>query len=162
MFLAFKNIIVIQIVVAIQIDVAFQIVFGQLRDLVREAIVERLKITHVMLGVETTARALPFYRPTFSDSPCMQSIPDLRSSGCRPFHARAELKWRLARASAVRVGASELVFGVEDVTATYQDLRAKGVSFMNEPRAVAGPMFAANFTDPDGHRLSIFGPEHKA
>jgi predicted lactoylglutathione lyase len=26
---------------------------------------------------------------------------------------------------------------------------------------VTGTLWAANFDDPDGHHLSIFGPEHK-
>jgi lactoylglutathione lyase len=121
--------------------------------------VERLKITHVMLGVETTARALPFYRDVLGLN-VQAEHPGFAFLDAGLF--TLALSEGLARASAVRVGATELVFGVEDVTATYNDLRAKGVSFMNEPRAVAGPMFAANFTDPDGHRLSIFGPEHKA
>jgi lactoylglutathione lyase len=120
--------------------------------------VERLKITHVMLGVETTERALPFYRDVLGLT-VQAEHPGFAFLDAGLF--TLALSEGLARASAVRVGATELVFGVEDVTATYHELREKGVSFLNEPRAVAGPMFAANFTDPDGHRLSIFGPEHK-
>ncbi len=59
------------------------------------------------------------------------------------------------------VGASEVVFGVDDVSAAYEALRVRGVGFAREPRPVAGPNWAANFTDPDGHRLSLFGPERK-
>jgi lactoylglutathione lyase len=124
-----------------------------------EVIVERLKITHVMLGVETTARALPFYRDVLGLT-VQAEHPGFAFLDAGLF--TLALSEGLARASAVRVGATELVFGVEDVTATYNDLREKGVQFISEPRAVAGPMFAANFMDPDGHRLSIFGPEHKA
>jgi len=36
------------------------------------------------------------------------------------------------------------------------------VTFMNEPRPVTGDRWAANFRDPDGHLLSIFGPERRA
>ncbi len=119
---------------------------------------ENLKISHVMLGVESTARALSFYH----------DILGLAIQGEHPGFAFLDaggftlaLSEGLAKASETQVGATELVFGVEDVTAAYDALRSDGVTFINEPRAVAGPMFAANFTDPDGHRLSIFGPEHK-
>ena len=59
------------------------------------------------------------------------------------------------------VGASEVVFGVDDVAAAYEALRDRGVGFAGGPRPVAGPNWAANFTDPDGHRLSVFGPQKK-
>ena len=35
----------------------------------------------------------------------------------------------------------------------------RGVTFLNEPRCVDGVSWAADFSDPDGHVLSIFGPE---
>jgi catechol 2,3-dioxygenase-like lactoylglutathione lyase family enzyme len=59
-------------------------------------------------------------------------------------------------------GATEVVFSVADVRAAYEALRAQGVVFANEPRVVSGPMWGANFSDPDGHRLSLFGPERKS
>ena len=52
-----------------------------------------------------------------------------------------------------------MVFSVAHVREAYEALQAKGVEFRLEPRAVAGPMWAADFRDPDGHTLSIFGPE---
>ena len=56
-------------------------------------------------------------------------------------------------------GAVEVVFSVDHVRASYDALRAQGVEFKNEPRPVTGPMWGVNFTDPDGHMLSLFGPE---
>jgi len=53
----------------------------------------------------------------------------------------------------------EIVFSVEHVRAAYDALRAQGVEFTGEPRPITGPMWGANFRDPDGHILSIFGPE---
>ena len=53
----------------------------------------------------------------------------------------------------------EVVFSVDHVREAYEALKAKGVEFCIEPRAVAGPMWATDFRDPDGHILSIFGPE---
>jgi predicted enzyme related to lactoylglutathione lyase len=52
-----------------------------------------------------------------------------------------------------------VVFSVEHVRAAYDALRRKGVTFSDEPRNVTGSSWSANFTDPDGHHLSIFGAE---
>jgi catechol 2,3-dioxygenase-like lactoylglutathione lyase family enzyme len=53
----------------------------------------------------------------------------------------------------------EVVFSVEHVREAFDALKAKGVEFRVEPRPVAGPMWATDFRDPNGHILSIFGPE---
>ena len=52
----------------------------------------------------------------------------------------------------------EVVFSVDDIEAAYQALRSRGVDFRREPRPVTGDQHAADFRDPDGHVLSIFGP----
>jgi catechol 2,3-dioxygenase-like lactoylglutathione lyase family enzyme len=65
----------------------------------------------------------------------------------------------LAKFTGQMQGATEVVFSVEDVKSAHRALRARGIGFTHEPRTVTGPMWAANFNDPDGHRLSIFGPE---
>ena len=43
------------------------------------------------------------------------------------------------------------------VTDAHRALTARGVAFRVEPRVVSGDDFAADFRDPDGHVLSIFG-----
>ena len=48
---------------------------------------------------------------------------------------------------------------MEDIRSAYAALREKGVTFLNEPRQATDKEFAAHFRDPDGHMLSIFGPE---
>ena len=55
-------------------------------------------------------------------------------------------------------GPTEVVFAVDHVHQTYQALRTNGVEFMREPVNVTGAQWAANFRDPDGHLLSVFGP----
>jgi predicted enzyme related to lactoylglutathione lyase len=57
------------------------------------------------------------------------------------------------------VGATEIVFAVDSVRGAYAALQKKGVTFTQEPRNVTGSQWAANFNDPDGHKLSVFGPE---
>ena len=116
------------------------------------------KIGVIMLGVADVARSVAFYRDKLGLS-VKQEIPGfafLDGGGvtlclCQP----------LARSTGRGPGATEVVFSVEDVRAAHEALRAKGVAFTIEPRNVSGPMWAANFEDPDGHNLSVFGPERK-
>jgi catechol 2,3-dioxygenase-like lactoylglutathione lyase family enzyme len=56
-------------------------------------------------------------------------------------------------------GDTEVVFAVEHVSAAFEMLRGQGVEFSIQPRSVSPGNWAANFHDPDGHLLSIFGPE---
>lgn len=108
----------------------------------------------VMLGVESVDRALPFYRDVLG-LPLRAQIPGfafLDGGGIT-----LALSEPLAAASDVRVGATEVVFNVDDVTAVYTALLARGVHFVRELRIVDGVHYSAAFVDPDGHRLSIFG-----
>jgi catechol 2,3-dioxygenase-like lactoylglutathione lyase family enzyme len=59
-------------------------------------------------------------------------------------------------------GATEVIFSVNDIRVAHAALMSKGIEFTQEPHNVAGPMWAANFRDPDGHLLTIFGPERGA
>lgn len=56
-------------------------------------------------------------------------------------------------------GLTEIVFEVDDVRTTYEELKSKGVVFPYQPRAVTGnetsELYATDFRDPDGHILSI-------
>ncbi len=53
----------------------------------------------------------------------------------------------------------EIAFEVEHVKAAYQALRTQGVEFKRDPRVITGTTWATDFRDPDGHVLSIVGPE---
>jgi catechol 2,3-dioxygenase-like lactoylglutathione lyase family enzyme len=53
----------------------------------------------------------------------------------------------------------EIAFAVEHVKAAHLALRALGVEFKREPRVITGTTWATDFRDPDGHVLSIVGPE---
>jgi catechol 2,3-dioxygenase-like lactoylglutathione lyase family enzyme len=111
----------------------------------------------VMLGVADIARGVAFYRDTLGLS-LRQEIP-----GFAFFDGGGVtlcLSQPLAKATGAGAGATEVVFSVEDVQGAYEALRAKGVHFTQEPRNVTGTLWSANFQDPDGHRLSVFGPEH--
>ncbi len=120
---------------------------------------EALTISHVMLGVTDMHRSLDFYRDTLGLT-LRQQIPGFAFLECGG--VTLALSEPVARASQQLVGASVVVFGVRNVKATYGDLHARGVSFLGEPFNVDGTNWGANFTDPDGHILSIFGPEGQA
>jgi predicted enzyme related to lactoylglutathione lyase len=64
----------------------------------------------------------------------------------------------LARRRQPVAGATELVFTVESVKASWRALTAKGIEFVVEPRPATGKEWTATLADPDGHYLTLFGP----
>ncbi len=117
------------------------------------------KIGMVMLGVRNLARSVEFYRDRLGlkVTSATEGFAFLDSGG-----ATLCLSQPLGRGAERLDGATEVVFSVDGVREAFQALRQKGVEFFQEPRNVTGTMWAANFRDPDGHGLSIFGPERKA
>jgi catechol 2,3-dioxygenase-like lactoylglutathione lyase family enzyme len=118
------------------------------------------KIGLVMLGVADLARAVAFYRDKLGLT--MQGEVPGEFAFFQAGSVTLALSVPLAQNSPAMVGATEIVFAVENVRAAHAALAARGVNFFREPRVVTGTMWGANFTDPDGHRLSLFGPEGKA
>ena len=114
------------------------------------------KIHAVMLRVKDLARSVEFYRDKLGMSVKDQSANFVFLDGGG---VTLMLSLPLLRASQPAAGATEVVFSVEGVRPACEALRQRGVEFFVEPRNVAGPFWAANFRDPDGHNLSIFGPE---
>ena len=114
------------------------------------------QINNVMLGTTDLARSLAFYRDTLGLAVQfeMPGFVFLHAGGVTLSLSEAHAK--LATPVA---GGTEIVFGVADVTAAHEALRARGVEFLNPPSNVTGDQWAANFRDPDGHLLSVFGPE---
>lgn len=109
----------------------------------------------VMLGVRELPRSLAFYRDTLGLSVSFASdeFAFLRAGAVTLGLRHAE---HLGEAS--EDGRTELVFAVEDVDRAYDGLRERGVAFRIAPRVVTSDQLAADFRDPDGHVLSIFGP----
>ncbi len=52
----------------------------------------------------------------------------------------------------------EFAFGVVSVAAAYQTLRDQ-VAFVNQPHQVNAENWAVSFHDPEGHLLSLYGPQ---
>ncbi len=110
----------------------------------------------VMLGVQDLARATAFYRDKLGLT-VKSEIPGftfLMGGG-----VLLSLSQPLARASERMVGATEVVFNVPSVRKAYEALRARGIAFTREPHNATGDFWVANFNDPEGHRLAIFGHE---
>lgn len=52
----------------------------------------------------------------------------------------------------------ECVFAVASVTKAYAALKDR-IEFLNEPRPINDANWAVNFRDPEGHLLSLYGPQ---
>jgi len=113
----------------------------------------------VMLGVRDVNRSVAFYRDKLGIKIKQQfeGFAFLDTGTVSLILSEA-----LAKNSPNIAGASEVIFTVDDVRSGTEALKAKGVEFAHEPHHVNGPMWAANFRDPDGHLLTLFGPERKS
>jgi catechol 2,3-dioxygenase-like lactoylglutathione lyase family enzyme len=114
-----------------------------------------MKVSHVMLGVSSVEKSLSFYRDQLGMKVQHQIQGFAFLDGGSLTLALSEEIWQSMGKS---TGAMELVLGVQNVKASYAAMKANGVAFVNEPRVINGREWAANFRDPDGHLLSIFGP----
>ena len=115
-------------------------------------------VSMIMLGVRDLEKSVSFYRDRLGID-VRQRIPGFAflDSGALTI----VLSEPLAKNVSPLAGATEVIFSVNDVRASYEALKNQGVEFSQEPRNVSGPMWAANFHDPDGHLLTLFGPERK-
>jgi len=112
-------------------------------------------VSMIMLGVDNVARSVAFYRdcvglPVQSESPEFAFI----TAGA----ITIGLNLPLGKTVKPTAGATELILPVASVTASKAALAARNCSFTVEPREVNTGMYVATFTDPDGHRLTLFGP----
>lgn len=116
------------------------------------------RVSNIMLGVRELAQSLDFYHGKLGLAIKMQ-LSELALLDAGP--VGLGLSTGHARMAPHIAGATEVVFQVENVRAAYKALSGKGVIFLNEPRQATPSEWAAHFRDPDGHLLSIFGPEGK-
>jgi predicted enzyme related to lactoylglutathione lyase len=113
------------------------------------------QISMLMLGVSDVPRSIAFYRDTLGF--------ELRHSAEEfAFFAAGSVTLVLSRALGRAVeplpGATEIILPVASATASQALLAERGCAFINQPREVTPGSWAATFTDPDGHRLTVFGP----
>ncbi|HMD33253.1 MAG TPA: VOC family protein [Candidatus Acidoferrales bacterium] len=114
------------------------------------------RVGTILLGVTHMPRSIAFYRDTLG-LPLAAQFESFAFFNAGTI--TLALSEGLARAIPQIAGATEVVFSVDGVRQAHKALHEEGVAFTIEPRQVAGPNWAANFDDPDGHHLSIFGPE---
>ncbi|HWX56295.1 MAG TPA: VOC family protein [Verrucomicrobiae bacterium] len=114
------------------------------------------RVGTVMLGVSDLDKSLTFYCNTLGLTVKMrlQELALLDAGTITLGITQA-----LSRATLQKAGATEIVFQVENVRAAHASLVAQGVTFLREPAQVTPTDWAAHFRDPDGHLLSVFGPE---
>ncbi|HEY1528159.1 MAG TPA: VOC family protein [Candidatus Angelobacter sp.] len=117
------------------------------------------RITAIMLGVRDLAQAVAFYKDQLGLRIVMQE-PALALMQCGT--VMIGLSPAHLRMAPHVTGATEFVFGVDNVRAAQKALVEKGVTFLGEPRAVTPTDWAVHFKDVDGHLLSLFGPEGNA
>jgi len=113
------------------------------------------KLGTVLLGVRDAVKSLAFYRDVLG-------LAVQFSSGEFTFLDGGGVTIALRPYLDLKDGSDErrveLVFHVPDIDAAHTALEARGVKFRIAPRIVTGEIYAADFRDPDGHVLSIFGP----
>jgi catechol 2,3-dioxygenase-like lactoylglutathione lyase family enzyme len=114
-----------------------------------------MKIGILMLGVTDMSRSVAFYRDVvgFPVQFGKDEVTFLDAGG-----VTLVLQVRKALPPSDNGDRTEIVLPVEDIDAAYRTLRERGAAFRVEPRIVTGDRLAADFRDPDGHVLSIFGP----
>jgi catechol 2,3-dioxygenase-like lactoylglutathione lyase family enzyme len=114
-----------------------------------------MKLGTVMLAVTNMEKSLAFYRDALGFKVAFSGgeFAFLDAGG-----VTLALRGVRALAADPAEGRTELVLHVDDIDAAHAQLRARGVAFRIEPHVVTGDQLAADFRDPDGHVLSIFGP----
>jgi predicted enzyme related to lactoylglutathione lyase len=117
-----------------------------------------MRLSMISLGVKDTARSIKFYRDTLG----FPLVAEPEPGEVAIFQAGAvqiALNRPLANASGnAIVGGVEVVLSVDSVVDAHSKLVERGCEFIREPREVFAGTWAATFTDPDGHRLTILGP----
>lgn len=113
------------------------------------------KIGVILLGIADVSKSLAFYRDRLGMSVQFsnEAFAFLSAGG-----VTLGLSKELAKVRTPVPGATEIVFSVSNVHEAYAALKGRGVAFNREPRIIDGTNWAANFLDPDGHQLSLFGP----
>jgi predicted enzyme related to lactoylglutathione lyase len=117
-------------------------------------------VSHIMLGVADMTRSLTFYEATLGRPVRFRVDDSLVFIDGGP--VMIGLSTGLGKVRQPIAGAMELVFSVDSVTQASQQLRDKGIAVVREPRA-ATPQgdWTATFADPDGHYVTLFGPNEK-
>ena len=114
-------------------------------------------LSHVILYVKDTKRSIDFYQAVLGTKVKLNEdgwVELDTGSTTLALHVEGEKTGTSGSTSTV-------VFAVDNVKQTYKDLKSAGVKFKSEPHQVCEAPdalgFSADFQDPDGNSLSIFG-----
>jgi methylmalonyl-CoA/ethylmalonyl-CoA epimerase len=112
------------------------------------------RLAQVAIPVQDLERAKAFYRDTLGLAHLFDAPPGLSFFRC------GETRLMLSRPEGPEsAGSSILYYGVEDVEAAWEELRAKGVAFDEPPRRIAEvdgkPIHLAICGDGEGNRLGL-------
>lgn len=116
----------------------------------------QMRVSMIALGVKDTARSIRFYSETLGMKLIGQpgEVTLFEGGG-----VQIALNHPLGEAAGdAVVGAVEVIFSVDSVVAAHGKLLERGCAFIRDPREIFSGTWAATFTDPDGHRLTILGP----
>jgi len=115
-----------------------------------------LRSHHIALRVTDYARARQFYTEVL-EMPVLGQIPGREIEFLGIGGTTIELMGGAEPESLAKpqAGLIHLAFEVEEVDATYRELRDRGVTFTIEPKSV-GDLRVAFFLDPDGNELELF------
>ena len=115
-----------------------------------------MKLSMLMLGVENLEKSVAFYRDVVGVLPKSQ-IEQFAFLDAGDM--TLVLSQSLGRAIQPRAGAMQAIFAAASVRKAHQELHARGAHFINDPSEVSPGSWAATFRDPDGHMLTVYGPE---
>jgi methylmalonyl-CoA/ethylmalonyl-CoA epimerase len=112
------------------------------------------RLAQVAIVVQDLNRAKAFYRDILGLPHLFDAPPGLAFFQC------GETRLMLSRPEGPEsAGSSILYYGVEDVEAAYEDMRAKGVAFDEPPRRIAEvdgkPIHLAICRDSEGNLLGL-------
>ncbi|WP_180539910.1 VOC family protein [Nevskia soli] len=117
----------------------------------------QLRISMISLGVKDSPRSVKFYGETLG----LELVGNPGEVTLfRAGNVTLVLNQPLGNAAGdAMVGAVEVIFPVDSVAAAKDELARRGCHFVFDPHEVTTGMWAATFTDPDRHRLTLFGPK---
>jgi catechol 2,3-dioxygenase-like lactoylglutathione lyase family enzyme len=116
-----------------------------------------LRVSMISLGVKDAARSIKFYTETLG-------LELVGNPGEVAFVRAGDITIVLNQpagkaARETLAGSVEVIFPVDSVAASYKALQERGCSFVAVPHEITTNMWAATFTDPDGHMLTVLGPK---
>jgi lactoylglutathione lyase len=118
-------------------------------------------IQSISIGVSDQDRALEFYVGAlgFEKRQDQQFGSEMRWLTVAPVGSVTEIVLTHGYAMDDRVGTfSGMVLGTDDMQATFEEWRAKGVRFTQEPERQPWGMMQAQFVDPDGNSYVLVQP----